>query len=332
MQLRGFTLLPLALAAVACGPKTGGNDAGPNDGGGNNQIIVNVTGTVKYDTSELQWRGLSASWTPPGNCQNGQLADGSDADAGVADGGAGFANNNPPCFAGDTFNVEDAIKALAMLPPLESESNLPASGAFSVPNVNATDTTLALVASVKDPSGLLAFSGYGIGKPPFTSTNTLGCPIYVTSVAFMQHIAAALNSPSNPVSYDDLYMNGVGVVHVVGEDGVTGVAGAQLQHVYGAGSMQTMALVTNDTNAQPPFYIYYLNDDLTGVSTNPYTSSSGMILLENVGSASNFTVTCAAGSTTCSGTFPQVLIGSRVNYVLETIFQQGVTNPTCAGH
>ena len=131
-------------------------------------------------------------------------------------------------------------------------------------------------------------------------------------------------------SYDDLISNGVGFVHITAADGITGMAGAELMHVYGSGSNQTTVAVANNSTLQPPFSIFYLNDDLTGYDPNATsTSSSGLIVLENVGSAQNFTATCMGNG--CSGTFPVVLIGSRVGTVLETIFQEGVTNPTCSG-
>jgi hypothetical protein len=66
------------------------------------------------------------------------------------------------------------------------------------------------------------------------------------------------------------------------------------------------------------------------VSADFQTSNSGLIVLENLGSASVFAVACAQG-TSCAGTYPQQLIASRPGFVWETVFQEGVTTPTCAG-
>ena len=106
--------------------------------------------------------------------------------------------------------------------------------------------------------------------------------------------------------------------------------GAELFHVYGSGSSANYVAVANNDNVSPPFKIFYLNDDLTGVSSNNYTSASGVIVLERRRIRQQLPgVQCAAGQSSCTGTYPQILIGSRTSTILGTVFTEGLANPQC---
>ena len=110
MSKRVLGMSMAALVLVACGKKAPG---GGTDGGGNQPVIVDITGTVRYDLSEMQWRGCPTSWAPAtaGTCTNGQLDDGNAPDGGGSGtptcgldaGVSGLADSTPPCLAGDTL-------------------------------------------------------------------------------------------------------------------------------------------------------------------------------------------------------------------------------------
>jgi hypothetical protein len=262
--------LLLATALVACSAATtpgtdtdgGTTDAGPHPGG---KKIIEVSGTVQYHPVELAWRAKQP--------------------AGVL--------SPLPSLDGDTFNVEDAIRAQSNQDPLKVIKLSSADGktaTFDVPGVDVTYTTLALVASVMDkapmdPHGLV-FSAYGLGKPVFPVVDT-NLPVYVVSKDFVNAIAKAIGHP-----VDDLVssVNGFVIAQATKADGVTGSPGARLYQLYGTG-VDARTQEINDANT------IYLNDDLSGQNLDPVsmmpanvTSNSGVFIRINAGNAATYTM------------------------------------------
>lgn len=323
--MRTLGLVSLISLAAACAPAgTGGTDGGGADGGSRKKI-VDVSGQVQYDPSELSWRCLPTDWKTTESCVNGEAAQAGPVM--LADGGTCLDNNGgsrgyPPCLNGDTVKVEDAIRALASLPPLKTVP-LPADGKFAVPAVDTTNTTLALVGTVEDPSKALVYSGYGLGKPPFVDTCSFpqtmangSCtkdkPVFVASKAFVQQLAIAMGQ-----EFDAIMEQGVVIAHVTDLAG-KGIAGAKIRHVYGAGTV-------NESTPELTEGVYYINDDLTGAvhiesadDASAVTSSSGLIVRLNAGSAQTYTATI--GTAPNYTKFEQRLNGSRPGTAIEVFF------------
>jgi hypothetical protein len=154
--------------------------------------------------------------------------------------------------------------------------------------------------------------------------NTLNLPVYIVSTDFLQLLAKAIGQ-------DFATMVGQGVVigHVTESDGVTGVAGTQLEYVYGGGT--NFPVATTNT--------YYISADLQSsvgsdsscspgptvtCNANAVTTSSGLFVRLNVGSAEEFT---AAVPSSPGVGFEQHLNGSRPGTALEVFFKQCANPP-----
>ena len=344
MRYAGLLLLA---TIVACKPGSSGNSN--TDAGSmmmtQNQQFIEISGTVVYDPAELAWRGLPPDFASTGPCTNGGPAAGGGSDGGpagaVAFWGNGASLGAPPCLQGDTFNIEDAIKALEMLPPLNSVP-LTWNGSFDVKNVNVTDTQVGIVGDVNDPSFNvmaamptgLSFSGYGLGKPPFNDgsdpatamgpIDTKNLPVYVLSVDFLSKIAKAIGS-----NFSSMVGTGMVLVHVVDSDSLTPIAGATMQHVYpnSTGTGTTFSVVEDGMSDTDMSFIYYLNDDLTGLAPGQATSSSGLIVRLAAGSAATYTVTTSDSTQV----YEQALNGSRAGTALELFIRKCPVNANVAG-
>jgi hypothetical protein len=326
----GVILAATFLTVLGCSGSTGTSDGGPPH---QNKTLVEISGQVSYDPVELQWRGLSPTYTQTEACT--EVAD--------ADGGVG----PPPCLEGSTVYIEDAIRALNNLCPLDTQL-IHYDGKFDLMNVDVTNTTLALVASVRDAlypeppactgtetdsmpplSSPIAFSGYGLGKPKFYFggtapgpsylTNTQNLPVYIVSAAFVEQLAKAVLASGDPaVAGSDpnaLMLQGIVIAHITKADGVTGVPGVQFEQVNGTAPNQNFPPETNG--------VYYISDDLqSSVSTaqnmNAVTTSSGLIVRLNAGNAAEYT---GAFPSNPGHGFEQHLNGSRPGTALEVFFK-----------
>jgi hypothetical protein len=206
--------------------------------------------------------------------------------------------------------------------PVLAFGALDATGTFDLLDVNLINTTLAVLGTVYDPSGLLALSGSNFGRPPFhdhcdpsmppaTGSCLSGAPLVVASTAFLRQLAAAMHEDT-----DAVLAQGVVLLHVTEADGVTGVSGAKIRHVYGTGTNQSTPELTDG--------VYYLNADLTDSvhvisadDPSAVTSSNGLIVRLNAGNAQLYTATVNGAGTA----FEVHLNGSRPGSVLETFFR-----------
>ena len=296
--MRRELLVGVALAFVACSSGTPTQTDTPDAGGtGKNKKYIHVTGNVQISPVELAWR--NAAHKPI---------------------------NGADILNGDTINVEDAIRALSKLPPLNT-GTLTSALTFDFAQVDVTNTTLALVASVKDkadPTGPLFFSGYGLGKPPFPAED-VNLPVYTVTREFVQVLSKAIYGPDAAVLHNlenntGGFVIGQAVYGATKENpaGVGGIAGAQLNKVYGSGTAATMSPVISD----PEHLLYYLNDDFTAAAPSTgKTSNSGVYVYVNAGGAQNY-VMLKDGSV-----FEQHLSGSRDATALQVFFNQE-TGPT----
>jgi hypothetical protein len=318
------------------GPGDASNDSHSPDGGRlpdggmvDEADLVEVSGQIVFDPVELTWRGLPANYVATTACNE------VDTDPGaITDGGA----SPPPCLQGSTIWIEDAIRAITGACPL-AQQTVSYDGRFDFSGtnrVNVTDTTLALMATVRDAlyqaspdcEGLetdatagaspIAFSGLVLAQPPFYDgvnvggqpPNTLNLPVYVVSTAFLELLASAADQ-----DFVTMVDQGLVLAHVTESDGVTGVAGAQLESVYGSGSNQTFSPVLDG--------IYYISADLksavSAVADNDATtSSSGLILQLSRGNPTEYT----AGLPSAPGVrFEQRLDGSPLGKAIEVFFR-----------
>lgn len=255
--LAWLVCLPL-LAACAAAPEEE-TDAGRKY----ERQIVDVSGQVKLHPLEVKWR----------TDQSMEL----------------------PSLEGLTVKVEDALKATASQPALESTTS-DADGRFSVPDVDVTNVTLALVASVDDPSGVLAPCGYGLvrGQPEGDLTDM---PVYVVSAAFLDHIAA----PTGLLA-DELLDLGFMFVQFVDKTGETALPEAKLGLVN-----LSKTTVLEDSEENP---LWYLDETLTGVHTGTSTSDSGVLLYVPAFGAKEYTGVKDGTS------FEVKLAGARKGFVL----------------
>ncbi len=240
-----------------------------------------VRGEIEMDPLELQWRGLLSTSTPPGDCANGEAADGTSY---LPDAGAfPFV---PPCLAGDTVEIIDQVRQADGYGPLGSGSTA-WQGTYSAVHIDLVNTTLGLLGSVTDPSGLLAPSASVIALPTFASSGVAATPIPVVSTAFMQHIAQVIG-----ISYASMMSQGVALIHIVEADGVTPAAEQELfwMHNIPEGTLTPgfyqnaylTKLASNGPRDGPP-YTFYLSADLNGVMAYSNdavaTSSSGLVVI-----------------------------------------------------
>jgi hypothetical protein len=264
---------------VDAGPR----DAGPFDAGETSTLEHEiVSGRLVMDPLDLKWRGLLSTWTPPGGCTSGQAADGTAYDL---DGGSyPFV---PPCFEGTTVSVIDQIRQTQGHGPLGS-GGVAADGTYAAPHINLVNTTLGLIGSVTDPSGLLAPSAGIVALPPFSASGTAGAPIPVVSVAFMQHIASVIHMP-----YATMMSQGVALIHIVqASDGQTPAAGeelywwqkmllGELTGGFFPNTYLTKMPFSDPMNSAP--YTYYLSADTNAAlpysNGNIVTSASGLAVI-----------------------------------------------------
>lgn len=266
------SILPALLLAVACAPVDDpGNDPdGGSDAGTKRQkVIVSMNGTVSLHPTELEWRARKANEGAP-------LA--------------------TPALEGASLDIEDAIKASLKLAPLKS-STVGAGGAWSVADVDVSDVTLAVVATVRG-EGLMQ-SGYGLvrGKP---TQNLVDKPVYVVSLDFVAQLAAAVGREA-----EDLENEGFIFGRIVDREG-NGVAGARLALYPGMTVVEKEGLL-------------YLNEDYTGtVDPSGGTSSSGAFVFLDAGSAKDY-VALKSGMQ-----FIEKLSGSRSGAVVSMFVEEKV--------
>lgn len=200
-----------------------------------------------------------------------------------------------PSLSDLTVNVEDALKATAAQPALDSTTT-DAEGRFAVEKVDVTNVNLALVASVDDPSGVLADCGYGLvrGQPKGDLTDM---PVYVVSKAFLEHIAAPTGLQS-----DELLDLGFMFVQFVDPAGETAIEGARLGLV-----SLSKTTVIEDSKENP---LWFLDDTLTAEHPGDATSASGVLLYVPAFGAKEYTGVKDGTS------FEVKLAGARKGFVL----------------
>lgn len=235
----------LAVLVAACGTQVQPDatpDAGPV---AKLHELVAVSGTVHFHPLEILWRGgLLGELVGPGPA---------------------------PSLAGAQIRVENSTDALLRRPPLAT-STLAGDGAFSFPQVDVVNVSIALVASVKDPAGKVMESGYGLHRYTPGEARPAGFPdkpVYVLTVDLEKKLAGAVG-----ISTDDLELDGFVLGQVVDKEGkaIAGVKVAKM--VVGAGGLVPKAL----ENTADKHIIDYLNTDLTA-TVNGQTSASGAFLL-----------------------------------------------------
>jgi len=303
MRKLGYCFIAAALVACSSPPGTNDTDGGTTADAGK-VTVIEVSGTVQYHPIELDWRAHTTGLEPL------------------------------PNIDGDTFNVEDAIRAQSGQAPLKTTTLASTDGKtapFDVPGVDVRYTTLALVASVKDkdPNAEhgLAFSGYGLGKPPFPAIDP-ELPVYVVSTDFVKHLADIVGMTVPDLMGDE----GLVMAQAVELDGKTGSEGVRLNAFFGAegdATSRTAEVVDKDDNGVPRKTIY-LNDDLTGINVGAdqqptnVTSKSGVFLRINAGSAATYTVMQPGKNYLEAGTphYKVHLNGSRADTVLMVFFEK----------
>lgn len=207
-----------------------------------------------------------------------------------------------PALGGATIDIESALDAVAGKPPLAS-GTVGADGTFSMKQVDVTDYQLAIVASVRDAAGLLMPSGYGLSreKPKGALADK---PVYVLSKAFVQRLGQATAKGEPSWTGDDLIENGFVFGRFVDREG-KGVAGVKLA------KLSPSAKVVESSEDSP---LWYLDADLTGVTTDGKSSASGLfVYLPPFGTAEYTGL--ADGKT-----FGKHLSGSRAKTATNVIF------------
>lgn len=265
--MRRFAALAAALSfGIACGT----SDEEPSESQRKYESKhVDVTGQVKLHPLEVKWR----------------------AEQGL----------ELPSLVGLTVNVEDALRATSGHPALETVTS-DAEGRFEARKVDVTNVNLALVASVQDPTEVLAPCGYGLirGQPP---GDLLDMPVYVVSHDFLDHIAVPTGYSS-----DELLDLGFMFVQIADEALETGIAGAKL-----ALRKSARNEVVENSGENP---IWYLNETASGLAETEQTTASGVLLYVPGFGAKEFTA-LKDGST-----FELKLAGARKNFVLNVFIAQ----------
>jgi len=295
-----------AALLVACGTtnNNGTPDAGPVI---KKKVLLDITGKVMYHPAELEWREKHC-----GGGSSGGADAGTDVDGGTT-GPTENCSKTPPPIEGAGVAVEDALKALSELEPLTGKDRtpLPANGEFSFKQVDVTNSTIAIVASVKDkndpnPSGIF-FSAYGLGRPPFKQEEyNKTKPVYIVSDFFVDKLIAAISTKYQTVTKAKVNKDGFvfgGATERIPNPSLTPpvaykiVEGSYLAKTF-AGSTET-TLIKNGELTSPDdansakVEIYYLNDDLTGVvepgaDGKTRTTKSGLFVRLNAGSAQTY--------------------------------------------
>lgn len=255
--------LPLAFA---CGTPA---DETPDAGRKYEDKIIEVTGRVTLHPLEVKWRAERTL--------------------------------DLPSLAGLTVSVEDALKATSGQPALKTVTS-GADGSFEVAEVDVTNVNLALVASVKDPTEVLAPCGYGLvrGQPP---GDLLDMPVYVVSNDFLDYIA-------EPTGYtsDELLDLGFMFVQITDKAHETGIAGAKLAI---RKLSQNHVIEHDDDNP-----LWYMNETISALAPAAETSAGGVLLYVPEFGAKEYTA-LKDGSE-----FELKLAGARKKFVLSVFIVQ----------
>lgn len=238
--MRQLSVLSLLSLALACAGEP--TEETPDAGSRFEKVIIRTAGTVRLHPLEAKWRADNTLPTPT--------------------------------FEGLKIAVEDALKATSGGPPLAT-GTVGANGVWEVADVDVTNVSLAVVATVSEPDGhesdaqkQLAPTGYGLvrGRP---DGDLLDKPVFVMTRAFIDRIATGTG-----LTGEDLLAEGFMFAQVTDADGAP-LADAELAKM----SPSPRAIESSEDHP-----IWYLDAALTGLATGAKTSASGTaIYLPGIG-------------------------------------------------